>query len=121
MYSENDDKARGSPRRRNTKTALWVGVSMAALMPVLIAPALAGSATASCVGASGVVSCAALWGASGGLSQVVRLPAPSDDAATLERDRLWVARCKPVSRIDPYGVRRFSYAARGCEHGQFED
>ncbi len=37
-----------------------------------------------------------------------------------ERDRKWVERCKPVMRQDAYGVSRYVYAARGCEHGRIE-
>jgi hypothetical protein len=39
----------------------------------------------------------------------------------MERDRKWLARCKPVIRQDTYGVGRYFYAASGCEFGKFED
>jgi hypothetical protein len=40
------------------------------------------------------------------------------DAAA--RDRLWQARCRPVIRQDQFGVRRYHYAAPGCEYGKYE-
>jgi hypothetical protein len=39
----------------------------------------------------------------------------------MERDRKWLARCKPVIQQDTYGVGRYIYAASGCEFGKFED
>ena len=108
----------------SVKAALIVGVSMAALLPFLTAPAQAGGRyIATCIGSPGVISCVG-GVAGGGFSQIVKLPGPRDEveaAASAERDRLWLARCKPVSRVDPYGVRRFFYTARGCEFGQYED
>ncbi len=116
-------KTRGRSKIRSPKAALAVGVSMAALLPFLTAPAEAGGRyIGTCIGSPGVVSC--VGGVPGGFSQIVKLPGPRDDveaAASAERDRLWLARCRPVSRVDPYGVRRFTYVARGCEFGQYED
>jgi hypothetical protein len=34
-----------------------------------------------------------------------------------ERDRKWVARCRPVIKQDRFGVGRYHYAAAGCEFG----
>ena len=48
-------------------------------------------------------------------------PANEKDVTDLAaRERLWQARCRPVIRQDAYGVRRYQYAAAGCEHGKFE-
>ena len=37
-----------------------------------------------------------------------------------ERDRQWVARCRPIARHDAYGVKRYEYAAAGCQYGRYE-
>jgi hypothetical protein len=54
---------------------------------------------------------------------LIHIPAPQsekDIADTATRERLWEARCKPVIRQDQYGVRRYRYAAPGCEYGKYE-
>lgn len=50
-----------------------------------------------------------------------RPPSPEELAEARERDRRWLARCRPVLRQDDYGVSRYHYAARGCEFGKSED
>jgi hypothetical protein len=37
-----------------------------------------------------------------------------------DRDRKWLARCRPVMHYDAYGVARLEYAAPGCEHGRID-
>lgn len=49
-------------------------------------------------------------------AKIIRLR-PAEDAAYLERDRLWVERCKPRIATDEYGVDRYVYALPGCEYG----
>lgn len=54
---------------------------------------------------------------------VIEVPQPRTEkeiADAAERDRLWQARCRPVIRQDHYGVRRYHYAAPGCEYGKYE-
>jgi hypothetical protein len=54
---------------------------------------------------------------------VIRVPPPQNekDVADLAaRERLWQARCKPVIRQDVQGVRRYQYAAPGCDYGKYE-
>ena len=53
------------------------------------------------------------------------IPVPSpltekDVADAAGRERLWQARCRPVIRQDVHGVRRYQYAAPGCEYGKYE-
>lgn len=50
-----------------------------------------------------------------------RTPNPEELAEARERDRKWLARCRPVLRQDDYGVSRYHYSARGCEFGKSED
>ena len=86
--------------------------------------AYAGSAarSSSCVGSGFAVSCATnwRWDESGPRTSL----APEDPklaAEAAEREAKWVTRCKPVIRQDRYGVRRYHYAAPGCEFGKAED
>ncbi len=54
---------------------------------------------------------------------VIPVPQPQtekDIADAAARERLWQARCKPVIRQDQHGVRRYHYAAPGCEYGKYE-
>jgi len=54
---------------------------------------------------------------------VIQVPQPQtekDIADASARERLWTARCRPAIRQDPYGVRRYHYAAPGCEYGKYE-
>jgi hypothetical protein len=54
---------------------------------------------------------------------VIHVPAPQaerDVAEAAEHERLWRARCRPVIRQDAYGMRRYHYAAPGCDYGKYE-
>jgi hypothetical protein len=54
---------------------------------------------------------------------VIHVPPPQNekDVADLAaRERLWQARCKPVIKQDVHGVRRYQYAAPGCDYGKYE-
>jgi hypothetical protein len=54
---------------------------------------------------------------------VIQVPPPQtekDVADAAARDGLWQARCRPVIRQDASGVRRYQYAASGCEYGKYE-
>ena len=54
---------------------------------------------------------------------IINVPPPQNekDVADLAaRERLWQARCKPVIRQDVHGVRRYQYAAPGCDYGKYE-
>jgi hypothetical protein len=41
-------------------------------------------------------------------------------AEAAEHERLWRSRCRPVIRQDAYGMRRYHYAAPGCDYGKYE-
>jgi hypothetical protein len=43
-----------------------------------------------------------------------------DAAAQAKEDEKWDAFCKPTFKTDDYGVRRASYARRGCDVGRSE-
>jgi len=82
-----------------------------------------GVAITSCVGAGRSVTCVESWRTSDDEANVKRLaPRLTDEemAEFARRDRLWLARCRPVVRADEYGVNRYYYAAPGCEFGRYE-
>jgi hypothetical protein len=78
-----------------------------------------GIETTSCVGSYGAFSCTTVWGRAGDLHiRTVSDPSSAhEEADVAERDRKWVARCRPVITHDRYGVSRYHYAASGCEFG----
>jgi hypothetical protein len=43
-----------------------------------------------------------------------------DAIAVQKEDAKWEAFCKPKFRVDAFGVRRASYATKGCEFGRSE-
>ena len=93
------------------------------VMPGALAPAYAGAVSLGCTGATGAVSCSAIWGP-GGDPYIRKVPVPRtvDEKAQYDaRDRKWVERCHPVIRQDHYGVARYYYAAPGCEFGVIGD
>lgn len=54
---------------------------------------------------------------------VIHIPPPQNekDVADLAvRERQWQARCRPVIKQDVHGVRRYQYAAPGCDYGKYE-
>jgi hypothetical protein len=108
-----------------------------ALTLALTAPALAGAIATSaaqpaftdtvvdsCVFHRGAAHCVQQfrYGARGtNGAQTLREPSAEELAEARERERRWVARCRPVLRQDAHGVNRYVYAARGCEYGQDRD
>lgn len=78
--------------------------------------------TDSCVGGASF-SCAGVWRDQIANPHLIHVAPPSseeDIEAAAERDRRWVAHCRPVIKQDRYGVRRYQYAAPGCEYGKYE-
>lgn len=54
---------------------------------------------------------------------IIHVPPPANEkdvADIAARERLWQARCRPVIRQDAHGVRRYQYAAAGCDYGKYE-
>lgn len=68
------------------------------------------------------------YGTSSCFSTLTYVPAPIRDfeqeridaAAQAKEDEKWDAFCKPTFKTDEYGVRRASYARRGCDVGRSE-
>jgi hypothetical protein len=109
-----------APPRRDVVMASAALVLLAASLSV--SPARAQTTSETCVMSYGMYSC--VWQSGGGVPGVISLNAARterDAAESAERDRLWAARCRPQARVDQYGVRRYHYAAPGCEFGRYED
>jgi hypothetical protein len=47
--------------------------------------------------------------------------AAEQETASAQRERDWIARCRPLIRQDRYGVSRYRYVAPGCEFGKSGD
>src|ERR1043165_1317300 len=74
-----------------------------------------------CLHTGGAMTCTSYW-RHGVSSQY--LPWKVDvreTAASAERERKWLARCRPVAQEDALGISRYRYAAAGCEFGKIED
>jgi hypothetical protein len=77
--------------------------------------------TTTCVRSGGVSSCTTIWRTGVGSGTVLWTPRTEREAAEAdERERLWLARCRPVAEHDQYGVKRYRYAAPGCEFGRYD-
>jgi hypothetical protein len=104
-------------------TARVVPLLAAALLTPMAAARADGSVTTSCVGIRGAATCTTIWRRGLGDSFEPALWTPRaqlDAAASAARERLWLARCRPVAEFDRYGVKRYRYAAVGCEFGRHE-
>jgi hypothetical protein len=83
-----------------------------------------GAVTSSCSWYRGLTSCTRQWRAIPRDPYTTEINAPKDGEAAREaeeRDKKWVARCKPTTWQDHYGVTRVRYAKPGCEFGKTED
>src|ERR1700674_1926506 len=105
---------------RRGRGAVAAGAAVMAWMMVIgLSPARADG-----VFAGGCVrgfSCAGFWSDRIANPPLIHVPPPrseEDIEAAAERDRRWVARCRPIIRQDRYGVGRYQYAAPGCEYGK---
>lgn len=94
----------------------------------IVLEARAESFSAGCVSGgsffSGSANCVFMKHAGpGGIARIYKVDEPRGEEldAALERDRKWMARCKPVIRQDAYGVGKYYYAASGCEFGKLGD
>jgi hypothetical protein len=85
-------------------------------------PAQADTVLLSCFGGRGAGSCVIVEGG-GGNPHVRTIAGPTteqDKAESAQRERLWVARCKPQMAVDDMGVQRYTYAAPGCDFGKYQ-
>jgi hypothetical protein len=117
-------KRRFGSRRAIALMLVFAAIEIGGL--VLAWTAFAGSAygvrNTACVGGRFSVACSTNWRYHDDFDAGARRIAadPREEAAALERDRKWIARCRPELRSDRYGVSRYVYAAPGCEHGRLE-
>jgi hypothetical protein len=112
--------ARAVARRRGTIATM---AALAGLFALFAANARADDFhSGGCVGSGFAFACASTshWDEYG-----PRRPYAAENsklsAEAADRERKWVARCKPQIVQDRYGVRRYHYAAPGCEFGKSED
>jgi len=104
--------------------ASWAAAYFGALI-VLSAATLTsahagGAGDIGCVGTGRSFNCAGQWSLAPGDPYVRTVPEALDEtekAQLTERERKWLARCKPVIEHDSYGVARYRYSASGCEFG----
>ena len=97
---------------------LTILAGLAALLSALSLPAQADSLRSnSCIYVRGSMSCVTKW-----QHWEAQTPQPLTEqelAEIREREELWQARCRPLIQQDDFGVRRYVYAAPGCEYGRF--
>ena len=113
-----------SATRFGARVVVGGGVALALLAaPLTVDSAFAGGATLTCVGTRGSLSCVGQWGPSVDphIRHAPGLRDPREEAEAAERERRWVARCRPIIQQDQYGVARYRYAAPGCEYGVIQD
>lgn len=105
---------------RMVNTTIAGLAAAASLLPV--APAQADSLrSTSCVGAGNSFSCVTVRRDAAPNPHIIPVqPSKEEIAAAEQRERQWVARCRPSLRQDPYGVSHYVYAAPGCEFGKTE-
>jgi len=107
--------------------ARWAGAlaGVFALQAAIVAPAFADMrVSAGCIGGWGSGNCIlTVRRGPVGPAGIYKVEEPRGEEleAAMERDRKWLARCKPVIRQDAYGVGRYHYAASGCEFGKLDD
>jgi hypothetical protein len=118
------------PSRPLARIRIAIMLSAAALTSVAMTSVAATSAGAggvggvSCLGdAPRSFNCAGRWDMAPGDPYIRFVPEPGEaqKSAFKERDRKWLAHCRPVVERDVFGVARYHYAARGCEFGVGED
>ncbi len=85
-----------------------------------LADTVSGSWQTTCVGSRGLVTCVDKWHRTYDDSRP-RQRTEQEIAELAERERKWVARCRPFLRQDRYGVDRYVYAAPDCEFGKTQD
>ena len=98
-----------------TMTALFVALAQI--------PASADTRSVTCFGTRNAVSCYGTSREGVPNVHVRNIPEPKseqDKAESAQRERLWVARCRPRMTVDDLGVQRYAYAAAGCEFGKYQ-
>jgi hypothetical protein len=82
-----------------------------------------GSKTITCFGSWGASTCSVIYREGvvhPNIRQAPEIRGEREIAEAEDRDRRWMARCRPIARHDAYGVKRYEYAAAGCEYGRYE-
>jgi hypothetical protein len=96
---------------------LTILAGLAALLSAVSLPAQADRLRSeSCIFVRGSMSCVTKWQRWD--VQAPQAPTEQELAEIRERERRWQARCRPLIQQDDLGVRRYVYAAPGCEYGR---
>jgi hypothetical protein len=111
-------------RPSKTSSASWLSALIAVaiiLSLVTLMPAHAGTVVdLNCVGPIMSPNCVGQWAPGAGDPYVRTVPdavGEEEKAEVNERDRKWLAHCRPLIMRDGYGVARYRYAAPDCEFG----
>jgi hypothetical protein len=115
---------RASGRRRGFWRARFISLLGCAALLALAYIHSAAAFSLSCVKSGASFVCVAGSDDRHGLARIVEVHRPGaaeDDAGLADRERDWMARCRPMIRPDRYGVGRYQYAAPGCEFGRSRD
>lgn len=108
----------------NRKSCAVIVTIAAMALPASSAFAGGGTLTSSCIGGWSSRNCVLQWREGTRDPHIVQALAPRSEIEAREaeeRDRKWLAYCRPVIRYDRYGVGRYHYARPGCEFGRSED
>lgn len=107
------------PRRRKTLKKLAIIAALAACASPAFAESFTSTSNCKYSRYYGYDNCRTTWTT---LPDPVRNPEQERlDALALQReDAKWLTFCKPSFKADAYGVRRASYATKGCEFGRSE-
>lgn len=97
-----------------------IGVAIILSVAAITSAGAGGVGDISCLGAAPMsFNCAGRWDIAPGDPYIRLVPEPGEaqKAALKERDRKWIAHCRPVVERDALGVARYRYSAPGCEFG----
>jgi len=97
-----------------------IGVAIILSVTAATSAGAGGVGDISCLGtAPKSFDCAGRWDMAPGDPNIRLVPDPAEaqKAALKERDRKWLAHCRPVVERDAFGVARYRYSAPGCEFG----
>ena len=103
---------------------MQIGVAIICAVAAVTSASAGGVGDLSCLGAAPMnFNCAGRWDMAPGDPYIRLVPEPGEaqKAALKERDRKWLAHCRPVVERDAFGVARYRYVAPGCEFGVGED
>ena len=107
---------------RMVRHALAASCLIATFASAPSAPARAdGWRNSTCLFTGGAITCTTQWRRGVSSQYLPWRVDVQETAASAERERKWLARCRPVAQEDALGISRYRYAAAGCDFGKTED